>query len=107
MTAAELRQKLNLEILNEADPDRPVTGGYTGDLLSWVMAGAKSGDMWVTIMTNVNILAVAALTDVACIVIADGAEIDRHVVEQARLQRINLYRTKKSAYQVCNEQIFL
>ncbi|NLK39747.1 MAG: AraC family transcriptional regulator [Clostridiales bacterium] len=107
MTTAILREKLNLEILNEADPNREVTGGYTGDLLSWVMSGAQSGDMWVTIMTNINIIAVASLTDVACVVIADGAEIEDSVIEQAKIRNINLYRSKKTAYQICNEPLFL
>jgi len=102
-----LRERLKLEILSEGDPDRTVTGGYAGDLLSWVMSGAQSGDMWVTIMTNINVIAVATLVDVACVIIADGAQIDNSVIERAKMERVNLYRTQKSVYQVCNEQLFL
>lgn len=107
MTVSMLRERLNLQTLNESDPDRVITGGYTGDLLSWVMSGAQCGDMWVTIMTNINVIAVATLTDVACVVIADNAQIDASVIEQAKIRNVNLYRTEKSAYQVCNEQLFL
>lgn len=107
MTVTELIEKLDLEILNLAEGDREITGGYTGDLLSWVMGKAQSGDMWVTIMTNVNVVAVASLVDVACVVIADKAEVSPEVTEKAKQQGINLLRSDKNAYQLCNEQILL
>ncbi len=107
MTVKSLIKKLDLEILNLAEPDREITGGYVGDLLSWVMGRAESGDMWVTIMTNINVVAVASLVDVACVVIADKAEIAPDVIEKARAQGINLLRSDKSAYRLCNEQILL
>ncbi|MBQ3184303.1 MAG: AraC family transcriptional regulator [Clostridia bacterium] len=107
MTVNDLIEKLDLEVLNLAEGDREITGGYVGDLLSWVMGKAESGDMWVTIMTNVNVVAVASLVDVACVVIADKAEITPDVIEKARAQGINLLRSAKSAYRLCNEQILL
>lgn len=107
MTVKSLIEKLDLEILNLAEPDREITGGYVGDLLSWVMGKAESGDMWVTIMTNVNVVAVASLVDAACVVIADKAEIAPDVIDKAKTQGINLLRSDKSAYQLCNEQILL
>ena len=70
MTVDRLIQELSLETLHLADKSRLVEGGYCGDLLSWVMGRARSGNAWVTIMTNVNVVAVAALTDVSCVVFA-------------------------------------
>ncbi len=107
MTVAALIERLELEVLNLAEGDREITGGYAGDLLSWVMGKAESGDMWVTIMTNLNVVAVASLVDVACVVIADKAEVAPEVIEKAKQQGINLLRSDKSAYQLCNEQILL
>ena len=107
MTVAHLIERLGLEVLNLEDGEREITGGYTGDLLSWVMGKAQSGDMWVTIMTNINVVAVASLVDVTCVVIADNAELAPEVTEKARSQGINLLRSSKSAYQLCNEQILL
>lgn len=107
MTVAALIEKLDLEVLNLAEGEREITGGYTGDLLSWVMGKAESGDMWVTIMTNLNVVAVASLVDAACVVIADKAEVAPEVIEKAKQQGINLLRSDKSAYQLCNEQILL
>lgn len=73
MTVKQLAETLGLEVLSMGDePDREITGGYVGDLLSWVMGRAKSGDCWMTIMSNVNVAAVAELADVACVILAEN-----------------------------------
>lgn len=103
MTVKDLAEKLSLKALSESDTDRNIDGCYTGDLLSWVMGRANSGNVWVTIMTNVNIIAVAMLTDVSCIIIAENAEIGNDTVEKAKEKGVNLYTSEKSAYQLCAE----
>ena len=107
MTVNQLIDRLGLEVLCLCDGEREITGAYTGDLLSWVMGRAKSGDMWVTIMTNINVVAVASLADTACVVIAENAEVAPEVIEKAKQQNINLLRSEKTSYNICNEQIFL
>lgn len=106
MTCSQLAKELDFEILNLEDGDREITGGYTGDLLSWVMSRAKAGDLWVTIMTNVNTVAVASLTDVACVVIAENAEVSQDVIDKANAQGINLFRTARSSFEVCRKVHF-
>ncbi|MBR4868903.1 MAG: hypothetical protein IKU10_07085 [Clostridia bacterium] len=81
--------------------DRTIEGGYCGDLLSWVMSRAKSGDAWVTIMTNINVVAVASLTDCACVILAENAEVSADVVEKARSQGINLFVSEKDSFILC------
>ena len=103
MTVKELAERLSLEILTQPDETREVCGCYAGDLLSWVMGRAQSDDVWVTIMTNVNVVAVAMLADVSCVIIAENAEIDNDVVEKAREKGINIYTCDKTIYQLCAE----
>lgn len=103
MQITEIIDKLELEVLNLADGERDVTGGYTGDLLSWVMGRAESHMLWVTIMTNVNILAVASLRDLPAVLIAEGAEIAPEVVAKAAEQELTLLRSPKPAYTLCVE----
>ena len=91
MTVKELSQRLSLKELSLPEAQREITGGYTGDLLSWVMGRANSGDIWVTIISNRNIAAVAALTDVAAIVLAEGVQPDEGVAELCEAKGINLY----------------
>lgn len=105
MTVNDFISRLDLEVLNLDDGGREITGGYTGDLLSWVMSKAQSGDAWVTIMTNINVIAVASLTDVACVIIAENAEVAPEIVERAKAQGINLLRTDKTAWRVCAEPL--
>lgn len=76
MNVKELSQELFLTPLSLPHPEKAVTGGYTGDLLSWVMSRAKEGDCWITIMSNLNVAAVAALTDVACVILAENVQME-------------------------------
>lgn len=73
VTVKDLAAAMGLDILVEGDLDRPVTGGYCGDLLSWVMGRAQAGDAWITVMGNVNAVAVAVLADTACILLAEDS----------------------------------
>lgn len=101
MTVKELAERLNLEPVCEAEPDREVEGGYTGDLLSWVMGRAQSGDAWITIMSNQNIVAVATLTDVALVILAEDVRPDAGVAQLAERKGINLYRSPEASFQLC------
>lgn len=83
------------------EPDREVTGGYAGDLLSWVMGRAKSGDAWVTIMSNVNIVAVATLADPACIILSEGVNPDDGVIEKAQSMGVNVLAAREDTFTVC------
>ena len=99
MKVEELCRELELEVLTMPAPDREIAGGYIGDLLSWVMGRAKADNLWITIMTNINVIAVASLSDVAAVVIAEGAEIDHEIIVRAEAQGINLLRSKLPAYE--------
>ena len=98
MKISQLVTCLDLEVLTMPEQDVQITGGYVGDLLSWVMGRAEAGHVWVTIMTNINILAVASLVGVSAIVVAEGAEISADVIAKAEEQKINLLRTSEQAF---------
>ena len=103
MTVNELIEKLDLKALSLTDGEREVKCGYAGDLLSWVMGKAPSDSAWFTIMSNVNIIAVAMLRDVAAIVVCEGAEIGEDVIERAKEQDVNLLLCEKGIYDICVE----
>ena len=100
MKVCEIAEKLSLTPLSLADSSREVSGVYIGDLLSWVMGRAESGDAWITIMSNINIVAVASLADVACIILAEGVVLDENVCITAQQKGINVYTSEKTAYQL-------
>ncbi len=100
MKVCQIAEKLSLKSLSLADSSREVTGVYIGDLLSWVMGRAEAGDAWITIMSNINIVAVASLADVACIILAEGVVPDESVLATALQKGINIYTSDKTAYQL-------
>jgi hypothetical protein len=99
MTVQQLTEALSLTIFHLDDPDRAVTDGYCGDLLSWVMGKAPMDGAWLTIMSNVNVAAVAALTDVSCVILTESVEPDAPLLQKAKTQGINLLGTSLSTYQ--------
>jgi hypothetical protein len=101
MTVKEICDKCEFRAISMPDPLREVTGGYAGDLLSWVMGRAQSGDAWVTIMTNINIVAVASLADPSCIVLAEGVSPDDGVLERALASGVNILQSEKSSFELC------
>ncbi len=98
MTVNELLVRADLTAAALPNGDREVSGVYIGDLLSWVMGRATSGDAWITIMSNRNIAAVATLADTACIILAEGVQPDEGVAELAEEKGINLLLSETSAY---------
>ena len=80
-------------------PEKEVDGVYVGDLLSWVMGRAQSGNLWITIMSNVNVCAVASLADISSIILAEGVTLEEDVLKVALEKGINVLCTDKSAYE--------
>lgn len=101
MTVARLIEALSLEAVTVADPDREITGGYAGDLLSWVMGRANEGDVWITIMTNINVVAVASLADVACVLLAENVAVEADVVAAATAKGVTLLRAAQPTFTLC------
>lgn len=101
MKVSELVDKLDLKILTTPDySDREVTGCYIGDLLSWVMGRATSGEAWITIMNNINIVAVAELTDVSCIILCEDVSVGEEIITKADSEGIIILKSEKTAYQL-------
>ena len=90
MTVSELASQLKLKSICLPSPGQNVTGGYAGDLLSWVMGRAQQGQAWITIMSNRNVAAVAQLTEVACVILAEGVQPDAALLEAAGAHGINV-----------------
>ena len=79
--------------------EREITGVYCCDLLSIAMGRALAGCVWVTVMGNMNTLAVAALTDAACIILAEGVSLDEAAAKKAALQDITVFRTELPVFE--------
>lgn len=104
MKVSELLNKLDLKLLTDSDfEDREISGCYIGDLLSWVMSHAESGNVWITIMNNINITAVASLCDVACVILAEGVDLPEAIRERANSTGIIILGSSDSAYEIAGK----
>ena len=101
MTVGELAKQPDFAAVNLPCADREILGGYAGDLLSWVMGRVNENDAWITIMSNINIAAVASLADVACVILAEGVTLDEEVIATANQKNINILSTDLSAFDTC------
>ncbi len=103
MNIAMLAERLGARILSGSDEalSREARGGYCGDLLSWVMGKAREGDVWVTIMSNPNVAAVAHLTGVSCVLLAEGVSPDEGLLGRLQSEDTALLSSDKSAFELC------
>ena len=101
MTVREVAEKLGLKFYSgENFADKNAKGCYIGDLLSLAMSKVQMDYVWITIQTNVNIVAVASLADAGCIILADGCVPDEKTVERAKEQEIIILGSELSAYEL-------
>lgn len=101
MTVNELMETGDFEAVLVPDGDREVIGAYAGDLLSWVMGRASADNVFVTIMTNLNVVAVASLAEVSCVLFAEDVSVPAEVMEAARAKGVNLLKSKLPVYETC------
>ena len=101
MTVRELVEKLNLKVYSgESGLDNEITGGYTSDLLSDVMGFAKDGQIWVTLQTHKNIMAVATLKDLAAVVLVKGFVPDNDAAEVSNKEGLPILGTDEQAFEI-------
>ena len=103
MKIKDVAQELELEAVVEGGLEVEVTGGHVGDLLSNVMGRAQAGDLWITIQGHQNVAAIALLTEVAGVVVAEGMAIDEDTIAKAEEKDINLYQSQLSSYQLAGK----
>lgn len=84
----------------EGDFEKEITGIYSCDLLSWVMANGKQDHAWVTVQTHSNILAVASLLEFSCIILPDGLKPEAGVVEKAMDEGMVILGTDQGAFEL-------
>ena len=108
MTVHDIVSALGLEIAAGAEGlDNAVSGGYASDLLSCVMANATAGNVWVTLQSHVNVVAVASLLNLACVIITEGMRPDDEMIERANENRIPTLLTAHSTYHTVGELVRL
>lgn len=103
MTVKEVCKNLNLKILVEGDLERTISDCYIGDLLSWVMGRAQEDCIWLTVMGNINSIAVATLADVSCIVLTENAALDEDAKKKAEAMDVTILQTEENSYHLATK----
>ena len=101
MKLTDIIEKFDLEKMTGFESMNPeITAAYTSDLLSDVIANAKKDNIWITLQTHLNILAVAKLKELAAIIIVSNREIEKETIEKAVAEKVILLRTTLNAFQI-------
>lgn len=81
--------------------DREVDGVYICDLLSWVMSNGSYGNIWVTVQTNINIIAIATFVGISCIIIPENIQLDEFIKNKAIEKDVIILSSHQSGYEIC------
>ncbi|HWQ03116.1 MAG TPA: DRTGG domain-containing protein [Candidatus Nitrosotenuis sp.] len=101
LTLKQIAESLQLEINSGGEHlELAVTGGYAGDLLSDVLAHAKAGQIWITLQTHSNIVAVASAKELAAVIIVNGRKPEEATLRKAAEERIPILVSALSTYDV-------
>ncbi len=99
MLIRDVSEKIGLRVLaGNVGLDKELTGLYICDLLSWVMAHAGKGDAWITVQTHSNVIAVAVLLELACVIVPEGIEVEEETLQKAEVEGIPILQSSMSAY---------
>lgn len=105
MQVKDLLKVKELRVAVEGDMELAVSSGYMGDLLSVVMGNAEEEQVWITIQSHVNIVAVASLRAVSAIIIAHGFEPDEDTIESAKDENITILVTDLDPFAIAKKLV--
>ncbi len=104
MTIENIISTFQLTVITGSDfLQKPVKGAYASDLLSDVMGRAKEGEVWITMQTHKNIVAVASLKEISAVIIVNGGKPDEDTISAAILEGVILLGSNNSAFKVSGE----
>jgi predicted transcriptional regulator len=101
MTVEEISSKLSLKVLGgNGGIQNQVTGGYTSDLLSDVMGFVQDGNIWITLQTHKNVMAIASLREVSAVILVKGFQPEADMLEKANEENIPVLSTDLQAFEI-------
>ncbi len=101
MKISEIVKKFELTVKTASNKlNNEITGGYASDLLSDVIANSNQGNIWVTLQTHQNIVAVAVLKELSAIIINNGRKPDKETLIKAEEENIPILITELSTFEI-------
>ena len=99
MTVNQLQEKLSLKKLSNSE-DCDVVSCYISDLLSRVLGGCETGDIWITVQTSINMIAVAMMVGASCVIFPEGLTAPDNVIEKANEEGLAVFTSDETAYEL-------
>ncbi len=105
MKLSDISIALNLQNVNRTTPQEDLTigSGYVCDLLSQVLASARSNSIWITVQSHLNVIGVAVMTNIAAIIVSEGHDIPDDVIDKADEEGIALYKSPETGFQLAGK----
>lgn len=104
MKISDIVKSCQLEVLSGGPSlDGEASGGYASDLLSDVMAHSRKGDVWVTLQTHPNTVAVAVLKEICAIIVVNGRKPEPETVRKAEAESVPILVTERPAFDLIGE----
>ena len=104
MKVSELVAKYGMKVFSgEHGLDKEITGGYVSDLLSDVMGNITENEVWITLQTHQNVMAIASLKDLAAVVLVKGLEPDEDTLSRSAEEGIPLLGTQMGTFEMAGK----
>lgn len=104
MNIGQLIDVLGLKLLTKrVDLERNLDGCYICDLLSYVMSHASKDNVWITVQTNINVVAVASLTEVGCVIVPENIAVEDMTLERAESEGVVMLSSSLTAYEIAKK----
>src|SRR6056297_4280940 len=101
MKVSDIVEKFNLEVFSGKEGlSREIKGGYVSDLLSDVMGNSKEGQVWITLQTHKNVMAIASLKDLAAVILVEGFKPNDDTAEQSEIEGVQVLGTTENAFEM-------
>ena len=104
MKVKDIVEALNLKVLSGAQGlDKEVEGCYVSDLLSDVMGNAEMGNIWVTLQTHKNVMAIASLKELSAVILVKGLSASEDTLEQSNEEGIPFLSTEAETFETAGK----
>lgn len=101
MKISDIIKALDLKVISGQNGlSSAVTGGYVSDLLSDVIGNAKEGQIWITLQTHQNVVAVASLKDLSAVIIVKGFVPETDTIEKSNIENIPILSTEMDTFNI-------
>jgi len=104
MQVSDIIKSLGLKVVSgQSGLNREVTGGYVSDLLSDVMGNSKEGQIWITLQTHKNVMAIASLKDLAAVIMVKGFMPDEDTIEHSNQEGVPVLVTNEQTFDIAGK----